>query len=107
MKEAPAAYECANCRETFAAPDRGKRLMWKAVVCFVGAFLSIAPNCGSKLFSVQPAMFQATNFYGSGEAAVCLVGFILIFVGFALLFMKEARRARCPACGCSDFSRLK
>ena len=107
MKEAPAAYECANCRETFAAPDRGKRLMWKAVVCFVGAFLSIAPNCGSKLFSVQPAMFQVTNFYGSGAAAFCLVGFILIFVGFALLFMKEARRARCPACGCSDFSRRK
>ena len=31
MKETPAAYECANCRETFAAPDRGKRLMWKAL----------------------------------------------------------------------------
>ena len=107
MKEAPAAYECANCRETFAAPDRGKRLMWKAVVCFVGAFFSIAPFCGDSLFTVQTGVYTGTKYYAHGAAAFCLVGFILIFVGFALLFMKEARRARCPACGCSDFSRLK
>ena len=107
MKEAPAAYECANCRETFAAPDRGKRLMWKAVVCFVGAFFFIAPNCGRILFNVDAGVNGQRWYYGSGAAAFCLVGFILIFVGFGLLFLKESRRARCPVCGCSDFSRLK
>lgn len=106
MKEVPAAYECANCHETFAAPDRGKRLMWKAVVCFVGAFFSIAPFCGQVLFKYQP-YGPGRQFEGSGAAAFCLVGFILIFVGFGLLFLKESRRARCPVCGCSDFSRLK
>ena len=106
MKEAPAAYECANCRETFAAPDRGKRLMWKAVVCFVGAFFSIAPFCGKTLFSYEPYGF-GRQFEGHAAAAFCLVGFILIFVGIGLLFLKETRRARCPVCGCSDFSRLK
>lgn len=81
--------------------------MWKAVACFVGAFCSIAPNCGSKLFSAAPDMFKQTNFYGSEALAFCLVGFILIFVGVGLLFLKESRRARCPVCGCSDFSRRK
>lgn len=107
MKEVPAAYECANCHETFAAPDRGKRLMWKAVVCFVGAFCSIAPNCGGNLFTVQTGTYYGSKFYGSGAAAFCLVGFILILVGVGLLFLKESRRARCPVCGCSDFSRRK
>ena len=107
MKETPAAYECANCRETFAAPDRGKPLMWKAVICFVGALFSIAPNCGDTLLTVQTSTYYGTKYYGSGAAAFCLVGFILIFVGFGLLFLKEARRARCPVCGCSEFSRLK
>lgn len=81
--------------------------MWKAVICFVGALFSIAPNCGRILFSVDAGVYSGTKYYGSGAAAFCLVGFILIFVGFGLLFLKESRRARCPVCGCSDFSRLK
>jgi hypothetical protein len=81
--------------------------MWKAVACFVGALFSIAPFCGGNLFTVQPSAFQATKFYGSGEAAFCFVGFILILVGIGLFFLKETRRARCPVCGCSDFSRQK
>lgn len=81
--------------------------MWKAVVCFVGAFFSIAPFCGDSLFTVRTSEYTGTQYYAHGTTAFPLVGFILIFVGFGLLFLKEARRARCPACGCSDFSRLK
>jgi len=83
--------------------------MWKAIGCFVGAFFSIAPFCGQNLFTYGPYAYSygRNGLEGSLAAAFCLVGFILIFVGIGFLFLKEIRRARCPACGCSDFSRQK